>query len=56
MEQVALAYVANSPMRAHAVCAARNGAEAMANMEAVTMKLTSEERRWLELGDRHHED
>jgi len=56
LEQVALAYVANSPMRAHAVCAARNGAEAMANIEAVTMELTSEERRRLEQGGRHHED
>ena len=54
LEQVAIAYVANSPMRAHAVCAARSGPEATANIEAATMELTAEERRWLEQGDRHH--
>ncbi len=54
LEQVAIAYVANSPMRAHAVCAARSGPEATANIEAATMELTTEERRWLEQGDRHH--
>ena len=54
LEQVAIAYVTNSPMRAHAVCAARSGAEATANIEAATMELTSEERRWLEQGDDHH--
>ena len=51
LEQVAIAYLANSPLRAHAVCAARSGAEATANIEAAAMDLTSEERRWLEQGD-----
>ena len=51
LEQVAIAYLANSPLRIHAVCAARSGAEATANIEAAVMDLTSEERRWLEQGD-----
>jgi aryl-alcohol dehydrogenase-like predicted oxidoreductase len=50
-EQVAIAYVMASPLRAHAVCAARSGAEATANIEAAAMDLTSEEQRWLEQGD-----
>ena len=51
-EQVAIAYVATSPFRAHVVCAARSGLEAAANLQATEMELTSEERRWLEDGDR----
>jgi aryl-alcohol dehydrogenase-like predicted oxidoreductase len=51
-EQVAIAYVATSPFRAHVVCAARNGLEAAANLQAAKIELTSEERQWLEDGDR----
>ncbi|GIT00156.1 MAG: hypothetical protein CM1200mP26_18680 [Acidimicrobiales bacterium] len=51
-EQVAIAYVATSPFRAHVVCAARSGLEAAANLQATEMELTSEERQWLEDGDR----
>ncbi len=51
-EQVAIAYVATSPFRAHVVCAARDGLEAAANLQATEMTLTNEERQWLEDGDR----
>ena len=51
-EQLAIAYVATAPFRTHVVCAARSGLEVTANLKAVGMKLTGEERKWLEDGDR----
>jgi len=50
-EQLAITYVVTAPFRTHVVCAARGGLEVAANLEAVAMKLTGEERKWLEDGD-----
>ncbi len=51
-EQVAISYVATSEFRSHVVCAARSGAEAAANLEAIDLQLDGEERQWLEDGHR----
>ena len=48
LEQIAIAYAASPLLRASVVCAARSGPEAKANVEAVSIQLTDEERRWLE--------
>ena len=47
-----MAYDATCPFLAHVVGAARNGLEAAANLQAAKIELTSEERQWLEDGDR----
>ena len=50
MTQMALAYVLNLPLQIHALVGSRNSAEMRANDEALSLKLTPEEMRWLEHG------
>jgi aryl-alcohol dehydrogenase-like predicted oxidoreductase len=46
--QIAMAYVMNQPLKVFALVGCQNGEEFKANMEAMNLKLTSEEMRYLE--------
>lgn len=48
--QMALAYVLNLPLQIHALVGSRSSAEMRANDEALSLKLTPAEMRWLEHG------
>lgn len=51
LPQLALAYVLSQPLDIYALVGCSSGAEFRANVEAHALKLTADERRWLEAGD-----
>lgn len=53
LPQLALAYVTSQPLNIYALIGCGSGAEFAANLEALNLKLSEQERTWLEQGEGH---